>query len=555
MVIDYKHVAFSFEDQKRKRRLKKLKIIAMVVVFLLAVFLFQYLQQDKKIKKIQDLLLNDRWAEAAELFKILKNSILHSQTIKELNALIILFSGDMKNARLILNSLEKPKTSISARSFLNHFAERSKYDELKIYTDYLINKQESVRFYKALYLTAFFKYGESEKQLDRISPGQRKSLTRAIDLVSNLNSKLKSGKVDYIFDKNGKPLAHYDLKARKTVSVTPGMHFDEFTPRFEKGIKTYTLSLDLNIQNKIDRVFKKYRGSMILFKIEDSGILAAFSKPRQSMKSNTVFTAEFEPGSIIKTLTLFAFYLNPQKDLFPFDCRRSIRLSNRNFPDRIAHGIIENPHYALVVSCNIAFARMGIAVGFKSLSRVLDSFFFNSKGFRDQFFTFKTGNYNLNISGDYQLANLAVGLNDITSTTFHSGLMALIIAQNGSINKPYLIINKKNILNLGFYNHQPEIVSVFDNNPIFFKISQAMVEVVENRLGTGRHSKVQFVKTAIKTGTAGQKKQGLNSIIIGFFPAAKPEYAFAFILKGAGKAELNGAYLLKEFLGLFYEQP
>ena len=553
MVIDYKHVAFSFDYQKRKKRLKKLKIIALVVVFLLAVFLFQYFQQDKKIKKIQDLLLNDRQAEATELFKTLKNSILHGQTIKELNALINLFSGDVQNAHLILNSLGKPKTSISTRRFLNYFAEQSKYDELKIYTDYLINKQESVHFFKALYLTSFFKYRESETQLGRISSGQQKLLNRAIDLVSDLNTKLKSGKVDYIFDKNGKPLAHYDLKARKTVSVTPGMHFDEFTPRFEKGIKTYTLSLDLNIQNKIDRVFKKYRGSMILFKIEDSGILAAFSKPRQPMKSNAVFSAEFEPGSIIKTLTLFAFYLNPKKDLFPFECRRAIRLSNRDFPDRIAHGIIENPQYALVVSCNIAFARMGIAVGFKSLSHVLDSFFFNSKGFKDQFFTFNTGSYNLNISGDYQLANLAVGLNNITSTTFHSGLMALIIAQNGSINRPYLIKNKKNILNLGFYNHQSEIVSVFENNPIFFKISQAMVEVVENRLGTGRHSKVQFVKTAIKTGTAGQKKQGLNSIIMGFFPAAKPEYAFAFILEGAGKAELNGAYLLKEFLGLFYE--
>jgi cell division protein FtsI/penicillin-binding protein 2 len=418
----------------------------------------------------------------------------------------------------------------------------------------LLRKQKPVHFYHALYSTAFFNHNESEQFLSRISAGQQQPLSQAIDLIKKLNSKLKAGTVDYIFDKNGSPLAHYNLKNRKTISVTPGMVFDDFTPRFENGIKTYTLSLDLNVQHYLDRIFKNHSGSMILFKIEDSSILAAYSKPRNRANDNTVFTSEFEPGSIMKILTLFAFFLNPEKTLFPMECRQSIRLSNRDFPDRTAHGSIDNPLYALAVSCNLAFARMGIAVGFKRLSRVLDSFFFNSKGFSDRFIRFKTGHFNRNVIDDYQLANLSVGLNEITTTTFHSGLIAMIIAQNGSINKPYLIKNVKNMLNLGFYNHQPRLVTVFDNNPIFLKISQAMVDVVENRQGTGRHSKVEFVKTAIKTGTAGEKRQGLNAIIIGFFPAEKPEYAFGFFLEGAGKAELKGAYFLKEFLKLIRDQ-
>lgn len=554
MVIDYKHVTFSFKDQKRKRRKRNIKIIIFILAILLTFFLFHYVQLGKKINQIQDLLLEGNHRDVAIRFEDLKKSLLYGKTIKELNALIHLFNSDLKKAQMILNTLGTPHTSISWKRFLNHFTEQSKYQELRIYTDYLLRKQEPVHFYKSLYLTAFFKHSESQKLLSRLPPGQKQSLRQTIDLLSKLNSKLKSGTVDYIFDKNGSPLAHYDLKNQRTVSTAPGIYFDDFSPHFEKGIKIYTLSLDLTIQQYLNRVFRNHHGSMIIFNVEDGSILAAYSKPKKQLKTNTVFKAEFEPGSIVKILTLFAYLLNPTKDLFPLECRQSIRLANRDFPDRTAHGTIENPQYALVVSCNLAFARMGIAVGFKPLSRVLDSFFFNSKGFSDRFLPFNTGNFNRNITNDYQLANLSVGLNEITATTFHAGIMAMIMAQNGSINRPYLIKNTKNLLNLGFYNHQPELIAIYENNPAFLKITQAMMEVVENRLGTGRHSKVQFVKTAIKTGTAGEKKYGLNAIIIGFFPAEKPEYAFAFILEGAGKAELKGARFLKEFLKLIYDQ-
>jgi cell division protein FtsI/penicillin-binding protein 2 len=57
---------------------------------------------------------------------------------------------------------------------------------------------------------------------------------------------------------------------------------------------------------------------------------------------------------------------------------------------------------------------------------------------------------------------------------------------------------------------------------------------------------------ALKTGTAGNKKLGLDAILTGFFPADKPEYAFAFRLERAGKAEWRGALFLKDFLTAFY---
>lgn len=291
---------------------------------------------------------------------------------------------------------------------------------------------------------------------------------------------------------------------------------------------------------------------MLLFKLEDSSILAAYSKPFNRKNPESVFNQKYEPGSIIKVLTLFTYYTNPVKDFFPFECKRGIVINNHFFPDRIAHGLIKNPQEALSVSCNIAFAKMGLRAGFKSLARTLNSFYFNSDGFKDIFLHFETGSYNKNLTDNYALANLSVGLNEINITTFHSALLALIISQNGSIYRPHIVKNIKNILNLGFYNHQPEIIKVTNHHPAYIKINRAMIGAVENPNGTGRHSKVDFVRTAIKTGTAGKKKVGLDSIIIGFFPAEKPEYAFAFRLERAGKAEIKGAYFLKRFLTRFY---
>src|SRR4030042_3867300 len=107
---------------------------------------------------------------------------------------------------------------------------------------------------------------------------------------------------------------------------------------------------------------------MLVFNLDDSGIIAAFSKPLDRKQENTVFTREYEPGSIIKLLTLFAFYLNPMKDFFPFECKRSLLLNGRNFGDRLAHGILADPEKALAVSCNIAFAKMGLGIGLYRLS-------------------------------------------------------------------------------------------------------------------------------------------------------------------------------------------
>jgi hypothetical protein len=552
MVIDYKDVTFSFREKKRKRRLRQLRFLILVSVILCSLFLVRHFQLNKKIRKIQDLLLCGNLSEAGQLVGTIGNSLFHQKTVIELKGLIGLFNNEPEKAQSFFRKIHESKTSVSYLQFLNYFSDRARYRELQIYADYLTARGEDTTFWQALCQTAFFKPDPSEKSLNRLSAKQKKSREKEISILSRLNSQLKTGKIDYIFDCNGHPLAYFDMKSRQTVSRVPGIFFDEFTPYLEAGIRYFTLSMDLNMQNKINSVFRNFFGSMLLLKLDDNGMAAAYSKPLNREKINSVFTTRYEPGSIIKILTLFGFYQHQEMDFFPFECKRSLVLNHRIFADRMAHGTIENPAKALVVSCNIALARMGLKLGFQRLSKILDAFYFNSDGISDQFLNFATGRFNKKISTDFQLANLSVGLNEISITTFHAAFLALVVSQNGSPYSPYIIKNIKTILNLGFYNHQPEIINIYEHDPIYSRIARAMNQVVEDPDGTGRYSKIGEVQTAIKTGTAGNRKTGLDSIIIGFFPAAKPDYAFAFRLERAGKAELNGAAFLKEFLSLLY---
>jgi hypothetical protein len=56
------------------------------------------------------------------------------------------------------------------------------------------------------------------------------------------------------------------------------------------------------------------------------------------------------------------------------------------------------------------------------------------------------------------------------------------------------------------------------------------------------------MEVAVKTGTAGSKKDGFDAVLMGFFPARKARYSFAFRLERGGKAQVEGAAFLKKFL-------
>ncbi|MCP5108623.1 MAG: hypothetical protein GY950_34880, partial [bacterium] len=466
-------------------------------------------------------------------------------------------------AREILASLDGKNSVIDSEKFLVYFSDRARYRALKVYTDHLLRVAGGggLLFYKALYGTALFDADDSTAAMDTMEPGEKEKYKQELAIIGKVNDELKTGRVNYIFDVNGIPMAYYDPARGKTVSLTPGMRFDAFNERVKGSLKFYSLTIDLALQKKIHGLFerKKHWGSFLLFNLNDGSVAAAYSRPRggKEKTGNAVFSQRYEPGSIVKVLTLFAYLFSGEQDIFPFQCKGSITLNGKVFYDWLKHDTVKGHEEALAVSCNLCFARMGLNMGLKKLSGVFKSFYFNADegaegGFRDLFLQFRAGTVNGAVSDDFQLAELSVGLNEVTVTTFHTALLSSVIAQSGSIYSPHLIKNRKNLLNLAYYNHPSRLLAVMDDGAAFLKVKNAMIRVVDDPNGTGKRSKVDFMRVGLKTGTAGSKKQGFDAVLMGFFPAEKPGYAFGFRLERAGKAELQGAYFLKDFLDSFY---
>ncbi len=554
MVLDYKDITFSFKAKKRKKLIERIKIISLIILIIFLYLLLRIFLESKKIKNIQALLVQNNKVDAAAAFNDIENSLFHRDTKKELKALIYLYDDEYEKAEKILENLHGKSTSTACQIFLDNFLDNAKYRRLKVYTDYLLKRGEDTLFYKIMYKTAFLDGRESTGLIKKLPAENREKNSKAIKIIERINKELESGKINYIFDVNGKPLAYYDLKRKTTVSLTAGIGFDEFHAIFNGRLKYFKLTLDKHLQGKLHRLFKNYHGTFLLLNLKDNSIAAAYSKPIHHNKANAVFSEEYEPASIIKVLTLLAHLREGNSKIFPLQCKGNMMLGKKIFYDWWAHDEVASYQDALAVSCNVAFARLGIDLGLPKLYQIFETFYFNSPGFSDQFLNFKTGTLDKNIPDQYHLARFSVGLSTISSTTFHSAVISAIIAQNGTIYSPYLIKNIKNLLNLGFYNHKPKIISVLKDNIAFFKVKEAMTAVVESPRGTGRRSRVDFIQTAVKTGTSGDRNKGYDAMLTGFFPARRSRYAFAFRLERAGKAEVTGAHFLRDFLISFYER-
>lgn len=557
MVIDYKSVTFSFKARKKKRILKRIRLFGLVVFILCFYFLFCNILDSSKIKNIQKLLLENEIAKAEEKFEKIEGSIYHKKAKREIKALIHLFKDELDIAREILVSLKTGNTSVTFGKFLEYFSDYAEYRKLKIYTDYLVKRGENLLFYKALYSTALLDFEGSFNIIKKMPPEKKEKYKKELAIIQKTNNELKTGKINYIFDVNGIPMAYYDLKKQNTFSLIPGMTFHKFNKDFKKRIKFYSTTIDFMLQKKIHQLFRanNYHGSFLLFNLNDTSISAAYSRPLDRRMDNYVFFETFEPGSIIKLLTLYSYLQSDRQDLFPYQCKGNFTIKGQIFYDWIKHNTVKDYEEALTISCNISFAKMGIKLGVKELTETFEQFYFNSGDLEDLFLNFKMGTFNKMISGDLKLANFSVGLDEISITTFHSALISAIIVQNGSIYLPYLIKNKKNLLNLGYYNHSGRIQTISNaSTTTFLKIKNGMIRVVEDERGTGRRSKVDFIRFGIKTGTSGNKKLGLDAIVIGFFPAERPKYAFGFRLERVGKAEVKGAFFLRDLLISFFKR-
>ncbi|MBD7918714.1 penicillin-binding protein 2 [Cellulomonas sp. Sa3CUA2] len=186
---------------------------------------------------------------------------------------------------------------------------------------------------------------------------------------------------------------------------------------------------------------------------------------------------------------------------------------------------------ALRISCNTAFASLGLTLGEDALREQSERF-----GFLDPEQTvpmpvvesvFPTG------LDPAMLAQSAIGQRDVQASPMQMAMVASAIANGGRLMTPYLVETVRAADLTVVSQTRPEVLSDAVSSGTASALTQMMVGVVES--GTGRAARIDGVQVAGKTGTA-QTVEGQppHAWFTAFAPAEAPRVAVAVIVENGG---------------------
>jgi penicillin-binding protein A len=195
---------------------------------------------------------------------------------------------------------------------------------------------------------------------------------------------------------------------------------------------------------------------------------------------------------------------------------------------------------ALAVSCNTAFASVGIALGAPALKAQAEKFGFNQSfevPLRAATSRFPGG------MDPAQTAMAAIGQFDVTATALQMAMVGAGIGNNGQVMSPYLVAQTLSPELQVLENAEPTAYSQAMTPANAGTLLSMMVSVVEQ--GTGSNAKIAGVSVGGKTGTA-QTAPGKppHAWFVGVAPADVPgaaKVSVAVVLQnGGGAPEISG---------------
>ena len=185
---------------------------------------------------------------------------------------------------------------------------------------------------------------------------------------------------------------------------------------------------------------------------------------------------------------------------------------------------------ALTVSCNTAFAQLGIDLGEDRVRQMAEAFGIDGEGLEIPLTT--EGSTLGEIENDAQLGVSSIGQQDVQLTPLQAAMIASAVANDGTLMSPYLV-DQVRAPDLSVIDQtDPEELSEPVSAEVADQLTEMMTSVVEN--GSGRRARIPGVTVAGKTGTAENAGPDHNWFI-GFAPADDPQIAVAvFVANGGG---------------------
>jgi len=462
--------------------------------------------------------------------------------------------GAIAGRTLWLSAL--PKDEVARKLFA-----RGRYDDFLQYDAAVRERNETadLPLYRAAALAATGRVSDAETALRSVDRS-RVSVQKLVALQQAIASR-RAGNYPLVIARDGTAIASVrnggalvaddkDFDAfvdSEGGSLTIGAHLQQL------GVQdTIETTLDPFVQKAAIAALGKYRGGLVAIDPRTNEVLAIASTRGSGALKNIALEGQYEPGSVVKVLTgLNALSGGTDvKSMFPYDCKGDLMIDGRHFGDWIGtgHGRLDGLNEALAESCNIVFADLGLRLGLDRLKRFMTAAGFDGQADLD-LFQVPLGKTIPPIFNHYETAFFAIGLQHETTSAMHLAMIASMVANRGALTTPLLVRSRRSILGDVVAGAKPQGRAQLAPRAAAEQIVQAMIRVVESPKGTGRRAKVDGVLLALKTGTAGERKEGgLESVIMAFAPADSPKIAFGMIAEDAGPAEYAGARIAHDFV-------
>jgi peptidoglycan glycosyltransferase len=184
---------------------------------------------------------------------------------------------------------------------------------------------------------------------------------------------------------------------------------------------------------------------------------------------------------------------------------------------------------ALRVSCNTAFANLGLQVGEDKLREQAVKFGFGQRHLRELSGAASQFPDKLD---DAQLALSSIGQFDVAASPLQMAMVSAAVANDGVLMEPYLVSMVQAPDLRPIQTHKPTVLSQAMSAEHARELQQMMVAVVTQ--GTGANAQIPGVEVGGKTGTAqSDPRRKPFAWFTCFAPAADPRVAVAVIIEDA----------------------
>jgi penicillin-binding protein A len=196
---------------------------------------------------------------------------------------------------------------------------------------------------------------------------------------------------------------------------------------------------------------------------------------------------------------------------------------------------------ALEVSCNTAFANLGLDVGASKLREQAERFGFDRRHLADLGGVASQFPDKLN---EAQLALSSIGQYDVAASPLQMAMVSAAIANDGVLMDPYVVSSVRSADLKPIETHKATELSTAMTPDNARELQQMMLQVVDQ--GTGRNAQIPDVEVGGKTGTAqSDPKRKPFAWFTSFAPVDDPAIAVAVIVEDANipRSDIAGGRL------------